>query len=496
MYRLLVTILIASLASCCPEDPFISSHTTVNKDVAYIRFVHASTTVGNIRFVAGNDYFQADQKFLSFKENNNEAQYYPVDTNIHEIKVVNSSGTVAKRDLKLNQNMYYTIYFYGQDKTLLTEDNPILLPTPNQTVIRFVNLSEDLPPLEVRLDSDSGEVLLNNLPRGSASDYITTKSYPLSSQGTGLYLFNALNKEHLFAIFKPYLYLPGSTVITAVITGNRNAYLGDSLLSFTLFQDNTSKNNLYGSLPYPIRFYGIKFVSLINDITKNDMRVALSFYESTDSRYAQNDYFRRYLPGFLLGNNPPHAHWVNDSSQWNRYFFHYPDFKNINRFRVEETVLDIYDFFGKQPVLVPEQTADLSVNNKYSFIVYGQYTKDTSKHQVKLAVVPDHIPRPEPNSIRLRFMHTSYGDNMNKKFALRVNSQVTPFVKYGETHASGFISTNQTQPTLEVIDESGKTVLSQNNLQLQLDEGYTIIFTKSYNTTTDELIKLTHHSKQ
>ena len=499
----ILVITLFSLNSCCPEDAFIPSYNIVSKeDKAFVRFIHSSENSGEVNVIFKKDFFDAKQKFLSFENCNNEAKYYPIDTSNSSVKIVDINNKLLVQYVSLNflKDHYYTIFFYSNEKLynlLVSEDKPTVTLESSKTLLRFVNLSSDLPPIEIREDSDTGRVFVSNLKYGESSEFISTKAYPpFSSTGTGLFLFNSESKEYLYGILKPYIYTFGGSIATIIISGKKDAFDTDSMLTFSIFQDNTFTNDLFGSIPYNLKFFGIRYVNFINDFSTNDFRTALAFYDTDrPSNLSENEYYRRAYPGFFLGNFPPHAHFVNETSQWHKYFFYYPGFKTISKFRIEEgTGHDNNSYFLKQKVIVPPQDYKFQTNLRYTIVSYGEFSLDTSLNLGKALVIPDKLPKPSIKSkSTVRFVNLAFGEYKNKKLSLRINGISTPFLSYGEFQTDRFLEVNPSDK-YEVIDEN-KNVLYNKILNLHLGENYTIFFANQPNNKYFELLELSNKVK-
>jgi len=492
-------LLALTLGACTPDDPFIPSprpQDTVDLNtVAFLRVVHASPDAPDAVFTVDTTtmFGGAPQKYLYFDVN--QAKYYPVDTTAtgrtSHIAFRNGGSVVADASVTMKQGMYYTAYLYGikgDYHVLFTTDTLLPNPPADSARYRIVHFSPDSPEFDIKegADREHAATVVSGLAYGHASSYVRSVEHPIGA-GTGLYIDKAGTDNEVIGVDPPFIVLPGGAVFTIVLTGNSQPKGNDPLIFLNLFQENrtpSSRDKLYGGLPIPIQFSGLRLINLVagGDTTSLDVTFLDNLLQD---KYIRNEYYRKdmtnsqwvvrhkfytelqraneepippyFLLSLLLRNSYPFEVEIH-----NNYFANFDDY-----------------LFGYQTRLVDGPIPlDMEKNQRYTIYAYGPF--DTTK--AKATVVHDNTPLPTAGFTRLRFFHGSFRDS-TLRLSLKIGSATSPQMSYGGA-PDGVLGSFEVPAgtySVQVVDQQGNTIHTQDNVAIDPDKTYMMAFSNGSN---------------
>ncbi len=487
----LASLLASALASCSPEDPYVPTapiDTVRRVNGAFLRVINAAAD--NPRadvLVDGKKFFALPQGYLDFSETNNNARYYPVDSNAAAIVFKAPGGAeIAGGALRLKARQYYTAYLHGNAtrgyRVLVTSDSIELSTVPGKSVkYRVVNLAPDSPPIDIKQDSANTSPVVTDLGYGQASAYVASKEY--LPRGTGLWIYDHATGTEIRAVTPPYIVLPPNATFTLVLTGNAQPRGDDAFLNFSAFQESylSTADSLRGSPPININFCAARFV---NAVASGDSLLDVTFYDPSNE-FRENENFRRNLVGqpqtmegvasLGLAGQPTHRHYFYISMLIRQEFPYRVEYHQTWR---PATTGD--------PVVYRRQDAFLgrvefkpAVNKRYTIVAYGPYNKDSAR----TALLVDNTPAPPAGMVQVRFFNAAFGAAyQGKRLRLRINGGTTPTpTLYGEVPAAlNSFTTSPGSPTAEVLDETGAVIHTQtlDATPLKADKAYTLFLTR------------------
>ena len=486
MTRSIPTILLSLLGSilfwsCCPEDPFVATKIPVipedSAKQAYLRVIIIDPDITPVNVaVDGEAMFTAPVGHLDYPEEVYEAQFWPVDTAARELTFAAPGETpLATTAISCPTGSYQTAYLFkddiGQHQILLTNDNPKSVPGISEVRYRIVNLARQSPTVDILFkDQSSGkEFKVEDLGFGDTTAILTQTS----SLQKELKVVNSNTGEEIIAL--PNVLLPGSSVVTLVMAGELRPRGNDKFFFFNIFTDSRldDKTDLYGSLPLPLELVAVRFINLVGyadstlDLALEDKLYGCDFPEC----------FRRNLPKqneaviavAPLGTDPQYAE--------KGYFFLSKLLDIANMFRVEVHSLEFYDTSDKQTVLVSKQAFDSKPSGRYTFVAFGPFDQS----QAQATIVEDLTPAPAAGMVNVRFFHGAYASFPSEKLQIRISGQTGPLMEYGQAPSpqSMFMTTGPTaSANVQVLDESGAVVHTQNAVEFKADKTYTVFLSE------------------
>lgn len=491
---LLIAFVVAALPSCSPEDPFVptrTSDTTNRKKGAFLRVINAAANGPQVDvLVDGKKLFASPQGYLDFTERNNNARYYPVDSNAHMVTFMAGGQKMAESPLTLRKDAYYTAYFHGSARSgfaaLVTDDTISISTVPGKSVkYRVVNLAPDAPSVDIKQDSANTMPVASNLAYGTASPYVASSEH-LPPKGTGLWIYDHATGKELRALTPPYIILPPNATFTIVLTGNTEPRGDDAFLNFSLFQESYhGADSLYGSPPINVNFCAVRFANIV--ATRDDF-LDVTFYDPAQE-FCFNDNFRRNLVGQMqtvesivsLGHfpQPPERDYFYISMLLRQDYpfrVEYHDASRIGRNCVNNVEnLD----YRKQDVLVPRAEFGPEVNRRYTVVAYGPYAVGSAAS----TVLQDNTPAPPAGMAQVRFFHGAFGAPYEtKRLRLRIAVTTTPTaVAYGEKpDGTNSFATGPGTVTAQVVDESNAVIHTQQLTltPLEANKSYTIFLSR------------------
>jgi hypothetical protein len=457
--------------ACTPEDPFYPTLPPVSHAAAFVRIIHAASEappavvyVGDAPFFGGTP-----QQYLYFSTGVNEAKYYPIDTSLKTISFRANGGSLATASIDLKKGLFYTAYLYGSPNNyhvLLTNDTVAPPPDASHTLVRVVHLSPDAGDLDVKLGDvqSTAPTIISCLQFGHASSYILQPANTTFGKGTGLYVDDCSTKDFIFGVPPPYVLMPGATIATIVLTGNKQPSGNQTFLSTSAFiESRLNADSLYGGLPLQLAFTAIRFANLIAaaaDDPANPQLIDISFLDSTAKDWAPNDYFRRNLTGqenvrsvAPLGNAND---FVRGLQPIRGYFQLGMIYKTWWPYRVEKNTVENSQWHADpQPVLVGKQTYLWQSGKRFTIVAYGPLNKDSAHSKV----LYDNTPAPvSASNIRFRFFHGGY-KLADKLLRIRIGTSTSKAMAYGdvpvgEESVEGPASADK----IELLDESGTVI--------------------------------------
>jgi hypothetical protein len=520
MFRnvLLAVMMLAALAlgACSPEDPFIQTpRKTTVKNPAFLRVIHAAADGPEIEVLVGDSlFFDKPQKFLTFETGVNEARYYPVDTSSKTL-TFRGGGTDISSQLSLKNDHYYTAYFYGRADAyhiLVTQDTLFPAPSSEQSRIRAVNLSPDSPPISIYIGTDllkqqPGTQLFSNVASGTASTYTTAQAYHILGPGTELAVKD--DKGNLI-FWAPKIFLPGTGVLTLLVSGNTYPKGDEPFLFLSPFPDNTRIESngqvLYGIPPlFQVRIAPVRFLNLVPTAhleMSKDSSLNVAFYDPADQNYADNEFFRRNFVGqqAAMYDARPLAFVNIDTTKLRPHLLLNADRtlegkKGYFPYRIE--VNHILDGVGgwtgpADHVLVPAGTRTegipftIEAGKRYSIVAFGPFEEGPAKS----VVVKDNSPLPSAGMAGIRLFHGAFGEYESRKLKLRVAGRTGEPIGYGElpTPEDAFEVPPGESVSIELLDETGTVIHTETNQKLRPGKAYTVYLSRGAYHETPTLV--------
>ncbi|MBS1913446.1 MAG: DUF4397 domain-containing protein [Bacteroidetes bacterium] len=483
----------AFLSSCSPDDPFVPHRppdTVVHKSGAFLRVINAAAGSPKVDVKVDDDlFFPSPQGYLDFSETNNNARYYPADSNAHRIRFLSGSTVLATDTLIFAKGGYYTAYFHGNAArgyhVLVTTDT-IAVPTiPGKSMkYRVVNLSPDAPPLDMRQDDNTSPFVVTALAYGSASQYIPSKEY--FPKGTGLWIYDHTSGAEIRAITPPYIVLPPNSTFTLVLTGNGAPHGDEAFLNFSAFQESyLGADSLHGSSPININFAAARFANIT---ASGDSLLDVTFYDPSQE-FCENDNFRRNLIGQPQTVEGIASLGLDGQPVARSYFYISLLLRQDFPFRVEYhqpyrtghscTTGTVSIDYRKQDVLVPRAAFTPTINKRYTIVAYGPYDS-LAAHS---ALLLDNTSAPPSGMAQIRFFNGGFGSTFNgKKLRLRINGAATPIAMgYGEIpEGTNSFAAPAGAVSADVIDEQGNVLLTQvlDKTPLEANKSYTVFLSR------------------
>jgi len=154
-----------SLTSCLSDDS--SPVTTTPTDAAFGLIANASPDSGDL-------YFFADENAIntSALTYTNYSPYLNFKTGNRVITVKNTAGTVlATKSITPTANTYFSVFAVNTfaNLELVAYQDPLVYPTANNARIRFINLSPDSNPIDIK---STTQTYATGLPFKSTTDYV------------------------------------------------------------------------------------------------------------------------------------------------------------------------------------------------------------------------------------------------------------------------------------------------------------------------------------
>lgn len=486
---LALSLLALSLAACSPDDPFVPTRTdNGGKKGAFVRVINA--VADNKRYdvyIDGAKFFPSAQGYLDFSEANNNARYYPADSNAASIQIRLGNAVVAEAQLNLDARQYYSAYFHGDAvrgyRILVTSDSIELSTVPGKSVkYRVVNLSPDAPAVDIKQDSSTTSPVVTQLGYGQASSYVFSREY--FPKGTGLWIYDHATGAELRAITPPYIILPPNATFTLVLTGYSQPRGADPFLNFAAFQESsTGTDSLRGAPPISINFAAVRFANLV---ASNDTGLLDVTFHDPSSEFRENENFRRNLIGQQQNVEGIASLGLVGQATHRHYFYLSLLIRQSFPFRVEyhqawrKAVLGgDPSVYRPQDVLVPRQEFTPAVNTRYTLVAYGPYRPDSAR----AAVLVDNTPAPPAGMVEVRFFHGAFGAPYESgRLRLRINGSSTPTaMAYGAApSAVNSFTTTPGAVTAEVLNESGTVIHTQtlDASPLKPDKAYTVFLSR------------------
>lgn len=488
MTRSIPTIFLSLLGSllfwsCCPEDPFVATKIPVipedSAKKAYLRVIIIDPDITPVDVaIDGEAMFTSPVGHLDYPEDIYEAQFWPVDTAARELTfTVPGDSPLATAPISCPTGSYQTAYLFknegGQHQILLTSDNPKSVPGISEVRYRIVNLARQSPTVDILFkDQSSGkEFKVEDLGFGDTTAILTQTS----SLQKELKVVNSDTGEEIIVL--PNVLLPGSSVVTLVMAGELRPRGDDKFFFFNIFTDSRldDKTDLYGSLPLPLELVAVRFVNLVGYA---DSTLDLAF---EDKLYGCDypECFRRNLPKqneaviavAPLGTDPQYAE--------KGYFFLSKLLDIANMFRVEVHRLEFYDTGDKQTILVSKQPFNSRASGRYTFVAHGPFVADAAR--AGATIIEDLTPAPAPGMANVRFFHGAYSSFPDEELQIRINGQTGPQMAYGQAPSPEgmFMTTGASgSATVQVLDESGAVVHTQNAVEFKAGKTYTVFLSE------------------
>lgn len=218
-----VTITILLNISSCKHNNTIEEHK------AKLRTINASFNAGDINLAV--DYEQVYESNIIYQ---NYTLFREFIEGQHTIQIKNANGSVLiDTVLRIEPNKQYSLFLYDSANTLKYKvvDENLMLLTGSQCKLRFLNLSNNSPSIDLFKDNDSIP-MFQNFENGMYSEY--TSMSDLTHQ---FFIINSISKDTLCRKF-PSNFKAGA-YYTLFVSGNMNA-VGNDSLSFYAIESTTN----------------------------------------------------------------------------------------------------------------------------------------------------------------------------------------------------------------------------------------------------------------
>lgn len=470
-------MMMVMLASCSPEDPFYPTAPPVEiTGAAYLRIVHAAADAPAVTPVLGGKVFRGEVSFLSYRAGVNEAKYYPADTTSKVLAFLAGTGALASAPVKLEAGRFYTAYLYGNSPdygVLVTSDTIQPNPTVTEVKLRVVNLSPDSPPVDVWFTGNPTPVA-RNVSYGTASAYNLRSLTGLGRPGVTI--VRSQTQDTILAFPVNQIFLPGSAVLSLVLTGFSQPAGEQSMLTMAAFIDNgyDPESELFGGLPLKLEFAGIRAVNLMP--TGDTKSLDVSFYDRDYFiKYGGlNDGYRRNYPGQDSILYIPSHGFLDRRVEG--YFLQSAS-KTEYVYRIEYATAP--NNIDPQPMAAGPDTLRVEPNKRYTIVAFGPDSTKASGaiDYARTVWLRDNVPAPSSNGVvRVRFFHGGFGEHESQALTIRINGLSTPAMRYGqEPTAADAIEVSAGATTVELLDPSG-TVLLSTTFNLIGGKTYTIFY--------------------
>ncbi|WP_427340101.1 DUF4397 domain-containing protein [Caloranaerobacter sp. DY30410] len=173
---------------------------------SYVRFLHASPGTSNIDILMNNKDVSTNLSYKDFTE------YFPVYHGRYNIKVFpagNRTKVLIDTDINILPGSIFTVSVIGklEDISLYPILDPRLPIPMGKVCLRFIHLSPDTPPVDVRLSN--GALLFSNIGYKQITNYIllspATYNFDIYLAATNkriLYVPNAsLSSDKFYSIY-------------------------------------------------------------------------------------------------------------------------------------------------------------------------------------------------------------------------------------------------------------------------------------------------------
>lgn len=508
-----------SLTGCSPEDPFIPTRNNVvpEKNGAYLRVIHAAADGPDVRvWVDSTVLFNgAIQKYMYFATGVNDAKYYPVDSAAATVSFVDASGrTVATTPVSFRRNGYYTAYLHGRGSDLdaLVTTDTVDAPDRNDPLpakIRLVNLVPDAPSISLHFGSPTATPLLSGVVYQSASPYARLAA--IDPGTTPLYVTNATTGEELLYLPDGYVFVPAGVTFTLVLSGLGHPMGSERFLMSAIFNESAldAVDSLRGYSPFRYSFGALRLVNL----APGDSMLDVTFYDPS-AEFAANDNYRRTIYGRRRGTldfvhtlGHPALPFSRDDSYFGEYFIVGYNIGKQLRARIEYSQPWRPDEIGKpgggafpdyrrQDVYAADTSFLYEESRHYTIVAYGPYVDPTSPPPGRCQILRDDTPVPPPGMAQVRLFHGAFGPSyQGKALRLRIGGvEMTTGSRYGaHPPPNSSISVSAGTPTVEVLDEQGAVIYSQDltNTPLEAGKSYTVFLSRGVDGASLLLFALT-----
>ncbi len=171
--RFLIFIIISLFMFSACESSVTDSEP---EEISNIRVIHSSASAGNLDFYYRRVGESTDWRLVSGVDFGEQYGFYSFYTSsiIYSAYYTNTSIVAAKDTLNLENGKFYTIVANDLDASI----NPSLLafedtnekPSAGRTLLRFINLTSDMPSVDI--SNASGNIILSGLDAHRASSYL------------------------------------------------------------------------------------------------------------------------------------------------------------------------------------------------------------------------------------------------------------------------------------------------------------------------------------
>lgn len=516
---LLLGLLALSMTACSPDDPFAPtrSYVTPDRNGAFLRVIHAAADGPDVRVRVDTTTILsgAFQKYMHFAAGVNDAKYYPVDSGASTVSFVDASGNnVASTAVTFRKNGYYTVYLHGRgtDLRALVTTDTVDAPDRNGPLpakIRLVNLVPDAPAISLHFGSPSAAPVVSDVIYPSGSSYARLAA--IDPGTTPLYVTDAATGAELLYLPAGFVFVPPGVTFTLVLSGVGRPVGSERFLMSAIFNESAldDADSLRGYAPFRYPFGALRLVNL----APGDSMVDVTFYDPS-IEFAANDNYRRTIYGRRRGTldfvhtlGHPLLALSPQDQYFGEYFIVGYNIGKQLRLRIEYNQVWRPDEIGRpgsspsldyrrQDVFAADTSFPYEESRHYTIVAFGPYVDPKTPPPGRCQILHDNTPAPPPGMAQVRLFHGAFGPAYEgKALRLRIGGvEMTSASRYGaHPPANGSIAVTAGTPSVDVLDEQGNVVYTQDltNTPLEPGKSYTIFLSRGVDGTSLLLFALT-----